>query len=100
MASSVLVVVFLQSEGVDRHGGATPIGGAAQDAGARGVVDVELCVGGACVPTDEVVEQVVGEGGRGAAVGAAGDVAIAVVAAGVDLPCFGGAGGTGAVEAG
>ena len=86
MASSVLVVVFLQSEGVDRHGGATAVGGAPQDAGARSVVDVELFVVGACVPTDEVVEQVVGERRDGAAVGTAGDVAPGIVAAGVDLP--------------
>ena len=61
--------------------------------GARGVVHVELCVVGACVPTDEVVEQVVGEGSGGTAVGATGDVAPAVVAAGVHLAAVARTGG-------
>jgi hypothetical protein len=40
-----------------------------------------------------VIEQIVGEGRGGGTVGTGGDVAPAIVAAGVDLPCFGGAGG-------
>ncbi|HEY6284270.1 MAG TPA: hypothetical protein VIX20_01290 [Ktedonobacteraceae bacterium] len=47
-----------------------------------------------------MIQQVVGEGRGGAAVGATGDVAPTVVATCIDLPCFAGAGGTGAVEAG
>ena len=41
-----------------------------------------------------MVQQVVGQGGGGAAVGAAGDVAPGVVAAGIDLPGFAGTGDT------
>ncbi len=40
-----------------------------------------------------MIEQVVGEGGRGAAVSAAGDVAPTVVTAGVDLSRLVGTGG-------
>jgi hypothetical protein len=38
------------------------------------------------VPTDEVILQFVGLGGHGGAIGAAGDVALVVVAASMDLP--------------
>ncbi len=86
MPSTIEVAVFLQAEGVDGHGGARAIGRAAQHARARGVVDIEVFVLRSSVPTDEVIEQVVGEGGGGAAVGAAGDIAPTIVAAGVDLP--------------
>jgi enolase len=55
---------------------------------------------GACVPTDKVIQEVVRERGRGAAVGAAGDVAPAIVTAGVDLSRLVGAGGTAGVQAG
>ena len=47
-----------------------------------------------------MIEQVVGERRGGAVGGAAGDVAPAVVAAGVDLPCFVRAGCAGAIETG
>ena len=94
MAAVGGVGVLLQPEGVDAHGGAAPIGRATQDTVAGGVVDVELCVVGACVPTDEVIKLVVGQGRGGAAVGAAGDVAPAIVATGIDLPGFAGPGGT------
>ncbi len=60
--------MFLQPEGIDGHGGATTIGGAAQDTGTRGIVDVQVFVGCASVPTHEVIQQVIGERGRGAAV--------------------------------
>jgi len=90
--------MFLQSESVDGHGSATAVGGTTQDTIAGGVVGVELFVGGSGIPTHEVIKQVIGQGCGGAAVGAAGDVAPAIVATGVDLPCFGGAGGTGAIS--
>ncbi len=92
--------MLFESEGVHLHGGAAAIGGAAQDAVARAVVDVELGVGRACVPTDEMVQQVVGQRRGGAAVGAAGDVAPRVVTAAVDQGGLGGAGGATAVDAG
>jgi len=66
MAAVGGVGVLLQPEGVDAHGGAAAIGRAAQDSVARAVVDVEICVVGACVPTDEVIQQVVGQDSRGA----------------------------------
>lgn len=50
---------------------------------ARGIVDVPVFVLRAIVPLDEVIQQVVGERGRGAAVGAAGDVTIGVVSVGI-----------------
>ncbi len=100
MAPGIEGGMFLQSEGIDGHGGATARGRAAQDAGARGVVDIQILVLRASIPTNEVIKQVVGEGRRGAAGVTAGDVASAIVAAGVDLPRFGGAGGTGAIETG
>ena len=62
MAAVGGVGVLLQPEGVDTHGGATAIGGAAQDSVARAFVDVELGVVRAGVPTDEVIQQVVGQG--------------------------------------
>ena len=58
---------------------------------ARGVVDVELGVSRAGVPTDEVVQQVVGQRGSGALT--AGDVAPTIVTADVDRGGLGGAGG-------
>jgi hypothetical protein len=85
--------VLLQPEGVDGHGGARAIDGAAQHARARGVRDGEVFVLRASVPTDEVIEEVVGERGGGAAVGAAGDIAPAILAAGGDRACLVGAGG-------
>ncbi|HZU69771.1 MAG TPA: hypothetical protein VFA09_21035 [Ktedonobacteraceae bacterium] len=56
-------------------------------------------VGGAGIPFHEAVEVVVGEGRRGAAGGAAGDVAPGVVAAGIALPAGVGAGRAQGVEA-
>jgi len=64
----------------------TAICDSAQHPIARGIVDVEILVGGTGIPTDEVVEQVVGQRGGGAAGGAADDVTPIVVATGVDLP--------------
>ena len=100
MAAGCGVVVLFESEGVHLHGGATAIGRAAQDSVARAVVDVELCVVGACVPTDEVIQQVVAQRRGGAAVGAAGDIAPGVVAAAIDQGGLGGAGGAITVDAG
>ncbi len=70
MTTTIEVGMFLLPESIDRHGGATAGGRAAQDSCARSVVDVQVLVLRACVPTDKVIEQVVGEGGSGAAVGA------------------------------
>jgi len=47
-----------------------------------------------------VIQQVIGEGRGGTTRGTAGDVASAIVAAAVDLPCFVRTGGTGTVETG
>ena len=55
---------------------------------------------GTGIPTNEVVQEVVGEGRGGAAGGTAGDVAPIVVVAGINLPCFVGAGSTTGIEAG
>src|SRR5205823_4035226 len=71
--------MLFKSEGVHRHGGATTVSGAAQHPIARGIVDVEILVGGIGIPTDEVVEQVVGERRRGAAGGVGGDVYIEII---------------------
>jgi len=49
----------------------TAIGGAAQHPIARAVVDVEILVVGTGIPTNEVVQEVVGERGGGAAGGTA-----------------------------
>ncbi len=100
MPSTIEVAVFLQPEGVDGHGGAGASGRAAQHTRARGVVNIEVFVGGASVPTDEVIQQVIGERGRGATGGAAGDVAPAIVAARVDSSAQIRAGGAQRVEAG
>ncbi|MGZ3623403.1 MAG: hypothetical protein ACXWPS_15295 [Ktedonobacteraceae bacterium] len=62
MAAVGGVRVLFESKGIDGHGRAITVGGAAQDTVARGVVDVELCVVGACIPTDEMVKQVIGHG--------------------------------------
>ncbi len=84
VTSTIEVAMFLQPEGIDGHGGATAIGGAAQDTIARSIVDIEVLVGRASVPTDEVIQEVIGERRGGAAVRTAGDVAPAIVTAGVD----------------
>src|SRR5260370_1270578 len=62
--------MLLKSEGVDGHGGATARGGAAQHGGAGGIVDGEVFALRACIPTDEVIQEVVDKGGSRAAGGA------------------------------
>ena len=64
----VEIGMFLQPEGVHRHGGATARGGAAQDARARGIVDREVFALRACIPTDEVIQEIVSEGRGGATI--------------------------------
>ena len=66
MATTIEVAVFLQPEGIDGHGRATAIGGTAQDPRTRGVVNVQVFILRASVPIDEVIEEVIGERGRGA----------------------------------
>ncbi len=69
------VGMFLQSEGIDGHSGATTGGRATQDTVARGVVDGEVLVVGTSIPTDEVIQEVIGEG-RG---GASGGVVVEII---------------------
>ncbi len=78
-------------KGVGEDGRAVAIGEATQHAVARGIVEVLFLVSGACVPLRQVIQDVVGEGAGGVVGGAAGDVAKAVVAGGIDLPAFAGA---------
>jgi hypothetical protein len=75
----------------DGHGRATA-GRAAQDAIASCVVDILFLAVGACIVHGQVVEAIVGKGGRRAAHRAAGDVALGVVAAGIGLARLGAAG--------
>ncbi len=100
MAAIGGIGVLFQPEGVDAHRGTTSGGGTSQHARTGGIVDVEVLVGGACIPVDEVVQQVVGQGRGGATGGAAGDVAPIIVAARVDLPTFAGAGRASGIHAG
>jgi len=72
LGPNIPVVMLLQPESVDGHGGARAAGRTAQDSCTGGVVDVEILVVGACVPTHEVIQEVVGQGSGGATVGAAG----------------------------
>jgi len=60
--------MLLQAEGVDGRGRATTGGGAAQDSCARGIVDREVFALRACIPTDEVIQEVIGEGRGGATI--------------------------------
>ncbi len=91
--------MLLQAEGIGGHGGATARGRAPQHARTRGIVDVEVLVLCAGVPTDKVIQEIIGERRGGTAGGAAGDIAPTVVTAGIDLPGLVGAGGTAGVEA-
>jgi hypothetical protein len=84
--------VFLQAEGVDGHGGAIAVGGAAQHAVARGIVDISFLVVTPGIPFDQLVEVVVGEDAGGAAERADGNAAPGV-AAGIALPALARAGG-------
>ena len=59
MAAIGGVGVLFQPEGVDTHRGARAVGRATHDTVAGGVVDGEVFVGGACVPTDEVIQLVI-----------------------------------------
>lgn len=86
------VIVLFQPEGVRNHGGAVAVGETTQHAVACRIVDIALLVVGPRVPLSEVVEVVVGERGRGVAEGAAAHIAKAVVATGIALPAFAGAG--------
>ena len=72
-AHSAVLVVF-QPERIGGDGGGAATGRAAQDALARGVVEVLFLVAAAHVPLGQVVQQIVAEGGRGAAGGAAGHI--------------------------
>ncbi len=92
--------MFFQPKGIDRQGGAADSGRAAQHALATGVVDIQLAIGRTDIPLGQVIEQVIGERGGGAAVGAAGHVAPAIVAAAVDGSAQVGAGGAGRIKAG
>ena len=92
--------MFFQPKGVDDHGRPAAVRRAAQHAIARGIVDVEFLIGRTDIPLGQVIEQVIGERGGGAAVGAAGDVAPAIVAAGVDGSAQAGAGGPARIKAG
>ena len=94
------VAVFLHAKGIDRDGGAPARGRAPQHPRARNIVDIQVLVLRACVPIDEVIAEVIGERGRGTAIGTTGDVAPAVVAAGIHLPGLVRTRGTSAVEAG
>ncbi len=98
--TTIEIAMLLQPKGIDGHGGTTAGGRTPQHAGARGIVDVKVLVLRTCVPTDKVIQEVVGECRGGAAVGTAGDVAPAIVTAGVDLSRLVGASGTSAVETG
>ena len=100
MAACCGVGVLFESEGVHLHCRAITVGGTAQDSVAGGVIDVELCVVGAGIPTDDMVKLVVGQRGSGATVGAFGDVARRVVTAAVDQGGLIGAGGATAIDAG
>jgi len=88
------VGMLFQPKGVHAHGGWWY--GARR--ACRGVVDVEVFVRLACVPGDKMIEQVIGQGGGGAAIGATGHVAPVIVAAGIDLPGFAGTGGVGGIH--
>jgi hypothetical protein len=94
--------LFLQAKGISSHGDATTGGGAPQDACTRGVINVEVFALRACVPTGEVIQEIIGKRSCDAVVGAAGDVVPAVVAAGVNprrLVGTGGAAGCYSTEA-
>ena len=79
VGAGAAVLVFLQPKGRDGHAGTAAVRRTAQHALAGGIVDILFLVGAAHVPLREVVEQIVGEGGSGAAVAAAGDVTPGIV---------------------
>lgn len=85
--------MFFDAEGVRENGGAAAIGEAAQHSLPTGIVEVLFLVGAAGVPLRQVIEDVVGQRGGGAAEGAAGHIAEGVVAAGIALPALRKAGG-------
>ena len=75
---------LLQAKGVGGQRRCAAAGGALEHAVARRVVDVELLITTADAVLDHVVERVVGEGGRGTVVGAAGRVPPGVVSGTVE----------------
>lgn len=89
-------LMLSEAEGIG--GGAGTIGEAAQQALPTGIVEVLFLVGTAGIPLREMIQQIVGQCGSGAAKGAAGHIAEGVVAAGITRPTLGRAGRTGGVE--
>ncbi len=90
--------MLFQPKGVGPQGRARAVGRTAQHPLPRGVRDVPFLVGCARIPLGEVIQQIVGERGRGATERAAGDVAKGIIAAGIDLPALTRAGGAQRVE--